>query len=141
MANKLHKTVRFYGKLNNNQFAYAEFYLQQDTMNDKPFYKMAFVVADHPKTARYWLLGKRNLADKMPLGITGKGDLEALLWARDVLLDFINNFLPKGASVVIEGADKKRYSAYRRYVLKKLTGFQECYLYNEEELFLLYVKQ
>ena len=141
MANKLHKTVRFSTKLANGQFAYAEFYLQAETMNWRPVYKMAFVIADKPKTARYWLLGKRNHADKMPCGITGKGDLEGMLWARDVLFEFINNFLPKGASVVIEGADKKRYSAYRRYILKKLDGFQEHYLNSEDNLFLLYVKQ
>ena len=140
MANKLHKTVRFFGKLANGQFAYAEFYLQKETMNWRPVYKMALVVADNPKTARYWLLGKKNHADKKPLGITGKGDLEGLLWARDALLKFINNFLPKGASVVIEGADKKRYNAYKRYFLKKVKGFQEQYLDSEDNLFLLYVK-
>lgn len=142
MANKLNKTVRFYGKLANGQFAYAEFCLQEDLINWKKVYTMSFIVADSPKTARYWLLGKKNLADKQPGAITGKGDLEPLMWAKDVLNEFIENFLPNGVSIAIYGSDERRFSAYKRYLLKKCSGFEEHWLNGDEnKAFLYYVKQ
>lgn len=118
---KLNKVVRFFGKLANGQFAYVDFWLYKAGANDKPAYKMSFVIGDTPKTCRYWLRGKKSASDN---AITGK-DMEGMIWIKQVMLEFIEDFLPKGACLIVEGDDKKRYSAYKRYLLRKFPGFEE----------------
>ena len=138
MANKLHKTVRFSNKLSNGQFAYAEFILDKFG-NGMYYYDTCFIIADKPKTCRYWLLGKKNQAAKGGKNLqTGRAGLEGLILAKNVLQFFVDEYLPKGVMLMVRGADDKRYHAYHRYLTKKMPIFEE-YKWGDED-HLAYIK-
>jgi len=138
MANKLNKTVRYNGQLSNGQYVYAEFTLGRFP-NGMYHYDTSFIIADSPKTCRYWLNGNKNHADKHgKCLITGKSGLEGLIWMKGVMEDFIECFLPKGVMLMVRGADDKRYNAYKRYMLKKMPQFTEWQWGDEDHL--AYVK-
>ena len=139
MANKLNKNVRFSTKLSNGQFAYIEFSLGKFG-NGMYYYDTAFIIADNPKTCRYWLLGKKNEAVKQGKNIqTGRAGLEGLIWAKDVVQYFVDEYLPKGVMLMVRGSDDKRYHAYNRYLTKKMQVFEQ-YKWGDED-HLAYIKQ
>lgn len=120
MANKLIKSVRYNTKLTNGQFAYVEFSLKTFLDSGSCYYSTSIIIGDTPKTCRYWLAGKKSQAKKRGKDLlTGRCGLEGLIWTKQVLLDFIDNHLPRGITLLLEGSDAKRQKVYQHFFLKK----------------------
>lgn len=82
-------------------------------------YYVAFAVADKKKHLNGWFNQTKD--DRLSCKCTGRCGIEALVWARDMLLDFENwIYINKNedTKIVVEGADSRRFRLYQKALSK-----------------------
>lgn len=81
---------------------------------------VAFGISNKKKNIRQWFNGE---TDKLTNNITGKGDLEGLIWAKNKLVEFEETNLPKDCMhrVIVQWDDNRRRDVYTKYLTKKLS--------------------
>lgn len=104
-------------KLSNGQFCMIGFEYFPDEIKNYEEYNVVFAVADKKKQLREFFKGSTK--DNITLKRTGKCGLEALLWAKDMILEFeeeLRGFAGYNITIaiVLSGEDKHRFRIYER---------------------------
>ncbi len=116
-------------KLSNGQFCMIGFQQGLSDCGDMEDYNVVFAVADKKKQLRGFFNSSKE--NNITLKSTGKCGVEALFWARDMILEFemqIQAFKKNNAtiSIMVAGEDARRFRLYERalskYGYKKVTG-------------------
>lgn len=105
-------------RLSNGQFCQIGFYRWYSCRSTE--YHVAFAVADKKKNLNGWFNQTKD--DNLTLRMTGRCGVEALFWARDMLIEFekyISSRETDDVKIVIEGGgDPRRFRLYERALLK-----------------------
>lgn len=107
-------------RLSNNQCCLITFYRDYGTNGAE--YQVGFAVGDKRKDVDAYLLGG-NDARRIDCKTVGTCGLEALVWARQTILEF-ETYVKKPAKIIIFGADNKRLRVYERAM--KRHGYHKC---------------
>ena len=104
-------------RLSNGQFCQIGFYRWYNCRSTE--YHVAFAVADKKKNLNGCFNQTKD--DNLTLRMTGRCGVEALFWARDMLIEFekyISSRETDDVKIVIEGEDPRRFRLYERALLK-----------------------
>lgn len=83
-------------------------------------WSVAFGISNKKKHIKQWFNGE---TDRLTNNITGEGDLEGLIWAKNKLIEFeTQSSLPNICThrVIVEWDDNRRRNVYNKYLTKKL---------------------
>lgn len=100
-------------KLSNGQFCQIAFYRWNGSRSTE--YHVAFAVADKKKNLNGWFNQTKD--DNLTLRATGRCGVEALFWARDMLLKFERYIFlreTEDTKIVVQGEDSRRFRLYER---------------------------
>ena len=100
-------------KLSNGQFCQIAFYRWNGSRSTE--YHVAFAVADKKKNLNGWFNQTKD--DNLTLRATGRCGVEALFWARDMLLEFEKYIFLReieDTKIVVQGEDSRRFRLYER---------------------------
>lgn len=100
-------------RLSNGQFCQIAFYREEYSRATE--YYVTFAVADKKKHLNGWFNQSKD--DRISCKCTGRCGIEALAWARNVILDFENwVYINKNedTKIVVEGADSRRFRLYQK---------------------------
>lgn len=104
-------------RLSNGQFCQIAFYRYEYSRSTE--YYVAFAVADKKKHLNGWF--DQTKYDRISGKCTGRCGIEALAWARDMLLEFEDwVYIDKNedTKIVVEGADSRRFRMYEKALSK-----------------------
>ena len=95
-------------RLSNGQFCQIAFYRWNGSRSTE--YHVAFAVADKKKNHTGWFNQTKD--DNLTLRATGRCGVEALFWARDMLLEFEKYIFlreTEDTKIVVQGEDSRRF--------------------------------
>ena len=104
-------------RLSNGQFCQIAFYRYEYSRSTD--YYVAFAVANKKKHLNGWF--DQSQDDKLTMKYTGRCGLEALLWAKNMILEFeewVYKEPNKHTKIVVEGEDSKRFRMYEKALVK-----------------------
>lgn len=116
-------------KLSNGQFCMIGFERIMNNCEDVEDYNVVFAVADKKKQLRGFFNGSSE--NTITLKSTGRCGIEALVWARDKILEFEEEMQGYEGhnvtiSIMVAGEDSRRFRLYERalsrYGYKKVPG-------------------